>query len=224
MTMQATSARGAIIFATGLEEKTISRQFAPNESGTLLEYVLDSVWTVADELFVVFSSEPKLSIIEAISPFGVKVLTVPKNQSPVRSIADAFKSSRSEHCLLVTERVPLLKPNVALALFESARGNDSAIPRWANGRIEPMLAVYRKNAFTRLVNSWKQPFSSNVSKDIAAVAEQLFDVKFLSIEADLMELDPELDSFFQVKDERSLLAAREKASIKGKRIQLKKIM
>jgi molybdenum cofactor guanylyltransferase len=221
--MQATSARGAIIFASGLEEKTISRQFAPQESGTLLEYVLDSVWTVADELFVVFSHEPKLSMIEAISPFGVKVLAVPRNQSSIRGIADAFKSSKSEYCLLATERVPFLKPNVALALFESARGNDSAIPKWADGRIEPLLAVYRKNAFTRLVNSWKQPFGPNVSKDMETLADQLFDVKFLSIQKELTELDPELDSFFQVKDERSLSAARVKASIKGKRIQIKKI-
>src|SRR5487761_277870 len=221
--MQATSARGAIIFATGLEEKTISRQFAPQESGTLLEYVLDSVWTVADELLVVFSHEPKLSIIEAISPFGVKVLTVPKNQSAVRTIADAFRSSKSEYCLLATERVPFLKPNVALALFESARGNDSAIPKWNDGRLEPMLAVYRKNACTRLVNSWKRPFSSNVSKEIASVADQLFDVKFVSIEGDLTKLDPELDSFFQVKDERTLLVARDKASVKRKRIQVKKV-
>jgi molybdopterin-guanine dinucleotide biosynthesis protein A len=223
MMMQATSARGAIIFATGLEDRTISRQFAPQESGTLLEYVLDSVWTVADELIVVFSREPKLSLIEAISPFGVKVLTLTKNQPPLRGIADAFKSARSEYCLLTTERMPFLKPNVALALFESARGYDSAIPRWNDGRIEPMLAVFRKNAFTKLVNSWKKPFGPNAEKDVASLAEHLFDVKFLSIQGDLEELDPELDSFFQVKDERTLSSAREKASIKGRRVELKKV-
>jgi molybdopterin-guanine dinucleotide biosynthesis protein A len=222
--MQVTSARGAIIFATGLEEKTISRQFAPEESGTLLEYVLDSLWTVADELFVVFGREPKLSLVEAISPFGVKVLTVPKNQSPIKGIADAFRSSKSEYCLLTTERVPFLKPNVALALFDRAGGNDSAIPRWEDGRIEPMLAVYRKNAFTRIVDSSKRSFGFNLTKEITAVAEQLFDVRFLSIQKDLIELDPELDSFFLVKDEKSLTAAREKASVKGKRVRLGKIV
>lgn len=218
-----TAARGAIIFATGFEDKTISRHFDPNESGTLLEYVLDSVWTVADELFVVFNREPELSTIEVISPFGVKVLSVARGQPPVHTIAGAFKSSKSEHCLLVTERLPLLKPNVALALFEGARANDCSIPRWEDGRIEPMLAVYRRNVFTRLVNSWKQPFTSNATRDVAAIAGQLFDVKFLSVERDLMELDPELDSFLEVKDEKSLFLAREKASIKRKRVLLKKI-
>ncbi len=221
--MNSGSTKGAIIFATGMEEKTISRHFSPQESGTLLEYVLDSVWTVADELFVVFRNEPKLTMIEAISPFGVKVLTVPKNQNPIQTISDAFKSSKSEQSLLVTERVPLLKPNVALALFESARNNDAAIPRWTDGRIEPLLAVYRKNALTRLVSTRKQHPGTNLLKEFETLTEQLFDVKFLSVEKDLTELDPELDSLFQVKDEKSLIGARERASVKSKRGQLKKV-
>lgn len=205
-----------------MEEKAIPRQFAPQENGTLLEYVLDSVWTVADELFVVFSHEPKLSLVEAISPFGVKVLTVGKRQSPIIAISDAFKSSRSESSLLVTERVPFLKPNVVLALFEASLGNDAAIPRWKNGTVEPLLGVYRRNAFTRLVGSWKGSPGTNLFTEIASVANQLFDIKFLSVENELKDLDPELDSFFQVKDERSLLSAREKVSLKTKKKALVK--
>ena len=207
--------RCAIIFASGMEEKTISRQFAPQEKGTLLEYVLDSVWTVADELYVVFDHEPKLPVIESISPFGVKVLTT-KGRNPIITICDAFKSAKSEHCLLTTERVPFLKPNVVLALFESARGYDLAIPQWKDGKAETMLAVYRKNAFTRLISTWKGIFSNNVKKDIASLVEQLFAVKHVSIENELKELDPELDSFLQVKDEKSLQSARARASIKAK--------
>lgn len=220
--MPANSERGAIIYATGMEERTISRHFAPEENSTLLEYVLDSVWTVADELFVVFNNEPSYSIIEAISPFGVKVLTVSNARNAILTIADAFKSSRSEHSLLVTECVPLLKPNVALALFESARNNDSAMPRFEDGRVETMLAVYRRNAFTRLVDSWKKPFGSNIQKEMALLSEQLFDVGYLAVE-ELREIDPELDSFLQVKDEKTLFEARQKASIKAKRDRLKKI-
>lgn len=220
--MTRSSERGAIVFASGLEEKTISRHFAPEEQSSLLEYVLDSVWTVSDEMIVVFSREPSLSMIEAIAPFGVKVLTVPRNQSAILAITDAFRSSRSEHSLLVTERVPLLKPNVALALFESARGNDCALPRWKNGTTEPMLAVYRRNAFTRLVDSWKQPFGPNAMRDMSTLSEQFFDARFLSVEDELKELDPELDSFLEVNDEETLSSARQKASVKGTRGQTKK--
>ncbi len=40
-------------------------------------------------------------------------------------------------------------------------------------------------------------------------------MKYLSVEGELQQLDPELDSFLKVKDEESLASARLKASIKG---------
>jgi molybdopterin-guanine dinucleotide biosynthesis protein A len=215
LNVQFSSRRGAVIYASGMENKTIARQFEPEEEGTLLEYVLDSVWTVADELFIVFSQEPSLPLIEAISPFGVKVLTVGKKQSPILAVSDAFRTSKSECSILVTERIPFLKPNVALALFEASYGNDAAIPRWKNGALEPMLTVYKRNAFTRVVGSQKDKFGNNLYNDLSTLANQLFDVRFLSIENELRDLDPELDSFFQVKDERSLREARQKVSARG---------
>jgi molybdenum cofactor guanylyltransferase len=210
------NARGAIVFASGMEEKTISRHFSPGEKGTLLEYVLDSVWTVADELIVVFSREPKLSLVEAISPFAAKVLTV-RTQKPLDAIIDAFQASRSELCLLATERVPLLKPNVTLSLFENAQGHDLAIPRWKSGKLEPMLAVYRRNALLKLVNMWKKPFTKSPERDLTELIEQLFAVKQVPIERDLKDLDPELDSFLFVDSEKKLSLARSKASVKAKK-------
>jgi molybdopterin-guanine dinucleotide biosynthesis protein A len=199
-----------------MEEKTISRHFSPDENGTLLEYVLDSVWTVADELSVVFSSEPKLSIVEAISPFGARILTTPKGVNSLATIFAAFKSSRAEQCLLVTERVPLLKPNVALYLFESAHGYDLSIPKWKNSKLEPFLAVYRSKTLLRLVSSLETPFKEDAQTGMNSIIEQIFDVKYVSVEDELKELDPELDSFLEVNDESSLSAAQSKASIKGR--------
>ncbi len=202
-----------------MEEKTISRQFSPDEKGMLLEYVLDSVWTVADELTIVFKNEPNLSMIETISPFGARVVNVHPGENPTSAVLSAFKSSKAEHCVLLTERVPLLKPNVVLALFEAARGFDLAIPKWDDGRLEPLLAVYRGKALLRLVSSLKVPLNPEVGEAMKILSDQLFDVKFLSVESDLRELDPELDSFLRVDDDASLIQARAKASVRGSRLK-----
>ncbi|HZW56405.1 MAG TPA: NTP transferase domain-containing protein [Nitrososphaerales archaeon] len=215
--MPAGNTRGAIIFATGMEGNTISRQFESKESGTLLEYVLDSVWTVADELIVVFGREPDLSLVEAIAPFGAKVLSCRKGESPMTALFDSFETSKSELCLLTTERVPLLKPNVALALYEAAQGYDLAIPKWKDGRLEPFLSVYRRKAFVRASKS-RTKSSDDVRSELAALVEGLFAIKYVSVEKELQELDPELDSFLEVKDEKTLQAARSKASIKARKI------
>jgi molybdopterin-guanine dinucleotide biosynthesis protein A len=214
--LRESTSRGAVVFATGMEEYTISRHFAPQQSSTLLEYVLDSVWTVADDLLVVFKREPKLSLIETISPFGVKVLTVGKDRNQLMSVADAFKASRSEYCLLVSERVPLLKPNVVLHLFNSAVGFDGAVPKWKDGRIEPVVSVYRKNTFIRIVNSTRYSSDLTLERALSKITEQFFDLNFVSIEGELSKLDPELDSFLEVKDEKGLQGARRKASVRSK--------
>lgn len=217
--MSGASVRGAIIYSTGRENETISRQFSHDEKGTLLEYVLDSVWTVADELHVVFGHEPELSMIEAISPFGAKIVNVAKNETPTSAILSAFRASKAEHCLLVTEAVPLLKPNVVLALFNAAQGYDLSIPRWNDGRLEPLLAVYRAKALLRLAASLSSPLQRKPSEAMQSLATQFFDVKYLSIESELKDLDPELDSFLNVTDDISLASARSKAEIRGSRLK-----
>jgi molybdopterin-guanine dinucleotide biosynthesis protein A len=207
--------KGAIILASGMEKETISTHFSPDEEGTLLEYVLDSVWTVADELNVVFLKEPDVSVIESISPFGARIITAQNGENALSAIFSAFKSSRAEHCLLVNERVPLLKPNVVLALYDAAQGYDLSIPKWENGNIEPMLAVYRGKALLRLVSSLKTSFKDDVDSEMKSLADQLFDVNYVSVEGKLKELDPELDSFMKVNDGKSLALARTKSSIRG---------
>jgi len=207
--------RGAIIYASGMEEKTVSRHFSPDEKGMLLEYVLDSAWTVVDELIVVFKNEPQLSVIEAISPFGARIINLGIGENPISGILSAFKSAKADLCLLTTERVPLLKPNVVLALFDGAHGFDLSIPRWKDGKIEPLLAVYSVKALLRLSLSGTIPVDSNIDLAMTSLADQLFDVKYISVEDELGQLDPELDSFLKVNDEDSLALARSKASIRG---------
>ena len=51
---------------------------------------------------------------------------------------------------------------------------------------------------------------------MSSIIDQIFDVKYVSVEDELRELDPELDSFLEVKDEATLSAAQAKASIKGR--------
>ncbi len=81
-----------------------------------------------------------------------------------------------------------------------------------------MLAVYRKNAFTRLATSLKKQFSIDINKEISLLADQLFTETFVSIENQLRELDLEMDSFI----EKSLKTARPKALIKVKKTVLKR--
>ena len=201
-----TAGRSAIVLADGREERLIPKRFS-SEAGesSLLEYVLDSVWTVADELLIVFRQEPTLELVESIAPFGVKILI--QDGTLVSRVESGFMASRSEHCLVVEENRPFVKPNVVFALFDAARGSDAAVPRWANGTIEPMLSVYRRQSALKV--------ASQVTKSDTPLTfvDHLYVVRFVQVEGELGPLDPELNSFFKVNDTNDLKKAISLATV-----------
>ena len=176
----------------------------------MLEYVLDAVWTVADEIYVVFSREPSLKLVESIASFGVKIVIDKDSSGTVSNMITGFKASRSDHSLVVSENTPFIKPSVIFALFEAAHGYDAAIPKWKQGKIEPLPAVYSRKPLLKLT-SRKKAFNSPEK-----LIDDLYAVRFVEIEKDLKELDPELNSFFNVRTSKDLRQARALAAMTQK--------
>ena len=206
------SARAAIILDTLPKVEHVATDYLdPARQSTLLEYVLDSVWTVADQIYVVFRKEPDLKLIEAISPFGVKVIIHRENRSVVSAVASGLRATKTEHCFIVSGNVPFIKPNVVHALFEAARNYDAAIPRWSNGKIEPLTSVYSRKAFLKVAT---RTISDN---NMSALVDNLYAVRYVGIEEELKPLDPDLYSFLTVEKPKDLQKARAIASVKMKR-------
>jgi len=191
----------AVVVTDGMENSLLPSRFGEKASSTLLQYVLDSVWTVADEILVIFDDDPSLSLIESIAPFGVKVAIDRESSSVLSRIVAGFKATQSVDCLVVPSSAPFIKPNVIFQLFESVRGFDAAVPKWRSGKIEPLLAAYNKKAFLRAAARSKR-------RGLSSLVESLSAVSYVDVEKFLKPLDPELYSFFRVKDERDLRKAR----------------
>jgi len=196
----ALSNRCALVVTDGLEGSVLPSRFGPAKS-TLLQYVLDSVWTVADEIFVIFDDEPPLSLIETIAPFGVKVAVDREGSSSFSMIDAGFRASASENCLVVSSSAPFVKPSVLFQIYESVRGYDAAIPRWKNGKTEALLAAYSRKAFLKASAGLKR-------RTLPELIDHLYDATFLEIERFLKPLDPELHSFFTIRSPADLRKAR----------------
>jgi len=192
----------AVVVTDGMENSLLPSRFGEKATSTLLQYVLDSVWTVADEILVIFDEDPGLPLIEAIAPFGVKVAIDRDGSSPLSRIVAGFKATHAEDCLVVPSSAPFIKPNVIFQLFESVKGFDAAVPKWRSGKIEPLLAAYNKKAFLRAAARSKK------KTVLSSLIEKLSSVSYVDVEKFLKPLDPELYSFFRVKDERDLRKAR----------------
>jgi len=171
----------------------------------LLGYVLDSVWTVTDEIYVVFRGEPDLTLVEEIAPFGAKIISIASTATLVEQVTAGLGACRSELCLVLAGNAPFVKPNLAYALFEAAREYDAAVPRWADGRLEPFLSTYRRKSWLRAVG-----LATPGSMD--GVLDSLYGIRFVAIEEELRQLDPELHSFFRVESLSDLQRAEDVAA------------
>ncbi len=191
----------ALILTDGMEGRVLPSRFGAPSKSTILEYALDSVWTVADEIFVIFGREPTLSVVEAIAPFGVKAVIDRNGSTTFSMIMSGFKASGSENCLVVASSSPFVKPNVLFHLYESIRGFDAAIPRWKDGRTEPLLSVYNRRAFLKAAAGLKR-------RSLANLIGNLYDVTYVDIETFVLPLDPGLDSFFRIRSDSDLRKAR----------------
>lgn len=195
--------RTAVILVRGMEDVTIPTQFSETESeSSLVEYVLNSVWTVVDQIFVVFNHEPDLKLVEDIAPFGVKIIVSRDSDNIVSAMSMGIEASKSELCFVTLGNTPFIKPNVIFALFEGARGYDAAIPKWPDGEIDPLLTVYRRASLLRVLEA---------NRGLATpmdIVDRLYAIRFVDVEKELKHLDPDLNSFFKIKTDEDIQKAR----------------
>src|SRR2546427_12260040 len=119
----------AVVVNDGMENSLLPSRFGEKATSTLLQYVLDSVWTVADEILVIFDEDPGLPLIESIAPFGVKVAIDRAGGSLLSRIVAGFKATHAQNCLVAPCSAPSIKPNVLFQLFESRTRFDARAPR-----------------------------------------------------------------------------------------------
>jgi molybdopterin-guanine dinucleotide biosynthesis protein A len=111
---------------------------------------------------------------------------------------------------VLRENLPFIKPNVLHALFEYAKGYDAALPKWSNGRVEPLLAVYRRKSFIAVASKHQ------TEDNLLPVVDNLYSIRYVSVEDEIKPLDPDLESFFTIDSAEDLAKAREKVTLKYK--------
>lgn len=108
----------------------------------LIYYVIERVKPLVDEVLIVTSNLDKVEEYARHFP-SLRILADDHDSRGVMSGAfTGFKNAVGEHSLLLPCDTPLLSRRVLSLLLDLAPGNDAVIPRWPNGYIEPLQAVY----------------------------------------------------------------------------------
>jgi molybdenum cofactor guanylyltransferase len=194
----------AVILAGGF-----SRRFGSDKGLVLLmgkplvRHVIDKASPAVDEVLVVVSSEEQKKNFESIVGNEVKVIIdKDDSQTPLVGAITGFENSKGEYSLLLPCDAPLISTPIVQFLLDMCTNRHAAIPRWPNGYIEPLQAVYHtKSALTAAKTALKQGHMN-----MRSMIENMTKVRYVSTIA-LEQLEPELVTFFNVNTPQDLKKA-----------------
>ena len=186
--------RSAIVLAGGFSSRFGQDKGVLELAGKpLIRHVVDAVGSLVDEVVVVTNSrERAVKYSEVIG--GVRfVVDVCEARSPLIGALSGFGAARGEYSLLLPFDTPFVSGAVVSLLFELCEGRAAVIPRWPNGYIEPLHAVYR----TGLALEAAEGAVAEGRLQVRALIERLRGVRYVSTMV-VQQLDPGLLTFFNV--------------------------
>jgi molybdopterin-guanine dinucleotide biosynthesis protein A len=187
--------KSAIILAGG-----VSSRFGQDKgllqlaNKPLIKHVLDAISTLVDEKMVVTSSKVQAENYAKVLGSDVNVLIdVDDAQSPLVGTLTGFKEAYGEYALLLSCDTPFVSRDVISLLFEVCINRNAVIPRWPNGYIEPLQAVY----CTKPAYEAAKSVLSEGKLNLRSMVDKLRGVRYVSTLV-LQQIDPELRTFFNI--------------------------
>jgi len=133
--------------------------------------------------------------------FGETIIDEVKNFGPLAAIYSALKYFK-DYVLVIAVDMPLIKKELARHIFEVCRnGYDAVIPKWEDGKVEPLLACYSFKAIEEI----KRSIARGEKKIIKSI--ERLNVLYYPIE-ELRRFDENLLSFINVNTRKELELVR----------------
>jgi molybdopterin-guanine dinucleotide biosynthesis protein A len=194
--------RTAAVLAGGESSRLRNKPLAPLAGRPLILHTIDSCKNIVDELLVVVNSKQQSDVISRalgrIEGLTVVIDRKAGYSGPLLGARTAFENSTSESTLLLPCDTPLVKESVLGLLFDTINGKDAVIPRYPNGQIEPLHAVYKTRVSLEVLTF----ADSTVRRSMRDLIMSLNTI-YLSTNV-IRKLDPKLDSFINVNTPEEL--------------------
>ena len=169
----------------------------------LIRHVLSATNGIVDETIIVVSSESQAENFAKVVDSNVNIVVdIDDVRSPLIGASTGFRKTQGEYSLLLPCDTPLVSTRILLLLFELCTNRNAVIPRWPNGYMEPLQAVYRTKPALEAAES---AFSEG-KLDIRSMVDRLGGVRYISTLV-LQQLDPKLRTFFNVNTSLDLKKA-----------------
>lgn len=169
----------------------------------LVLHVLDKLALVVDEAIVVVNSKTQeKKFAQVIKQKARVVIDEATIQTPLAGALAGFETVQSEYALLLACDTPFLSAGILRFLLEICIGKTAAIPRWANGDIEPLQASYH----TKTAAKAAETALEKGKLDMRSMIREMQNIRYVSTTV-LQQLDPRLMAFFNINTSNDLKKA-----------------
>ncbi len=118
-------------------------------------------------------------------------------RTPMLGIYSGFKELNNlgfEKGFLLSGDMPLIKPEVIELLIKEVEGYDCCIPRWNNGFLEPLFAIYPVEKTYELTKKTIQEKNYALN----SIIDKTWNINYISVEESIKPLDQNLVSLINV--------------------------
>ena len=118
-------------------------------------------------------------------------------RTPMLGIYSGFKELNNlgfEKGFLLSGDMPLIKPEVIELLIKEVEGYDCCIPRWNNGFLEPLFAIYPVEKTYELAKKTIQEKNYALN----SIIDKTWNINYISVEESIKPLDQNLIGLINV--------------------------
>jgi molybdopterin-guanine dinucleotide biosynthesis protein A len=166
---------------------------------TLLEHLERRIGDLYGEVLVVAGTEAQRQQVQERLGRSNIITDEIAGVGPLSGILTGTHHTNRAYCQILPVDSPLPAREILEQLLASARGYDAVVPRWKDGRLEPLHAVYRTEAAAREAKRLIEEGQHSV----ISLVESLGNVRYLGID-ELRKLDPVLDTFTNINTPEDL--------------------
>jgi molybdopterin-guanine dinucleotide biosynthesis protein A len=137
--------KGALLLAGGKSTRFGRNKALVELNGEpLVTHVAHTAAQVAREVVVAIGRESSTYVYKKLLPASAHIVKDRfRVKTPLVGILTGFEEMQSEYSAVLSCDTPFVKGDVLRLLFRKAARSDAAIPKWPNGDIEPLQAVYK---------------------------------------------------------------------------------
>jgi len=158
----------------------------------LISCIIKSLENVVDEIIISVRDKAQGRLLETILPGYTYAYDEFENKGPLSGILAGLTLCRNEFCFIAACDMPFINEDVVKMLFRLSEAHEAAIPRWEDGFLEPLHAVYRCGP---MIRETRKAIENGESIILAPIFKM--NVNYIDIE-NIRKIDPDLRTWINI--------------------------